>query len=177
MEKVISKKAKYSEEDYECLFSLIEKHGPSIKIAGNTAKQIYEKNKEWELVIAGFNEITGHNAGEKQLRKLWDNLKQRSKQSLATEKKERARTGGGRFAGEASELDQKVATLMGDEFKPYENLHDSDAKHHGDDVIDLAGEEIKSGTPKLEKSDSWIKRRTVKKNAGDQLNIVYCHRN
>ena len=52
-----------------------------------------------------------------------------------TRKKQRLATGGGPPPKLASDLDNRVIDLFGDEIKPYKNSNDSDASHHLDEEM------------------------------------------
>lgn len=150
MEKVVSnKRMKYSDGDYELLLELIEKHGKSINKAGNSTKLVCEKKKEWEEILKQFNEKAGLQLTYDQIYKLWGNLKTKSKKMLAKEKMEAMKTGGGnREAGFSTQIEQKVVSLMGDTFKPFDVPDDSDGNYHGTDVV-----VIKAGSSNQEVED------------------------
>jgi len=69
----------------------------------------------------------------------YENIKQRAKKSLSSDKMEMYRTGGGTFVPKASEIDEKVLPLLGYRATPLTNPYDADAlyNHESGLFIDL----------------------------------------
>jgi len=59
-----------------------------------------------------------------------DNLKAKAKKALGNDKVELAKTGGGTFVRQVSELDMKVLALVGHRATPLKNTYDADASYN-----------------------------------------------
>jgi len=59
-----------------------------------------------------------------------DNLKAKAKKALGNDKVELAKTGGGTFVRQLSELDMKVIALLGHTATPLKNPFDADASYN-----------------------------------------------
>ncbi len=88
----------------------------------------------WERITKGFNNQNGMIPTDtKQLKKMWDNLKSKTKKDAAKEKKERNRTGGGNMdetaVAKTDGIFDVVSASIGN-LEPLHNEVDSDAGYH-----------------------------------------------
>lgn len=67
----------YSEREKVLLISLVEKFKDAIENKKTDGTNIQKKNLAWEQITEIFNSNDVCKRTEKQLRKLWDNLKQK----------------------------------------------------------------------------------------------------
>lgn len=135
----VKNRLRFNEKDYELLIELISHHRDTIMDRRQDYGSLEKRRKVWSDVTTAFNagRPFDRHASSDQVKKLWDNLQTKSKNKIAKEKQERRLTGGGTIEVESNDFDQKVAAIIGNELKPYDNPFDSDANHHGDDIIKL----------------------------------------
>lgn len=97
------------------------------KTDGTTLRQ---KEATWEKLCSDFNSYPNvAKRNVKQLKSFYDNFKRKCKKSLADEKVERMKTGGGPIntSNVMDESSMKLLSLLKDQINPLHNTKDSDA--------------------------------------------------
>lgn len=67
----------------------------------------------------------------KQIKKRWENLKAKAKVAIATDMKERRKTGGGTKPTPIDEVTDRVVSVIGDTLNHLPNSYDCDTGYHG----------------------------------------------
>ena len=125
------KSPNFSEYEKSVLVNIVEEFKDTLENKQNNANMITEKEKTWEKVAQKFNCESGVKRRQcTQLKKYWQNLKAKAKESVAKEKRERKRTGGGADPGNLDTLDEPVSSLIADQIEPIQNPFDDDTGMH-----------------------------------------------
>ena len=120
------KSPNFSEYEKSVLVNIVGEFRETLENKQNNANMIREKEKTWEKVAQKFNCESGVKRREStQLKKYWQNLKAKAKKSVAKEKRERKRTGGG-----ADTLGEQVSSIIEDQIEPLQNPFDDDTDMH-----------------------------------------------
>ena len=130
----LSKKRRIASDfEKQVLVQLVQKE-KIVECRENTSKVWKQKKLAWERITKGFNEQNGMIPTDmKHLKKMWDNLKSKTKKDAAKEKKERNRTGGGKMdeaaVAKKDEIFEVVSASIGN-LEPLHNDVDCDASYH-----------------------------------------------
>ncbi|XP_037526261.1 myb/SANT-like DNA-binding domain-containing protein 3 [Rhipicephalus sanguineus] len=129
----------YSEEERELLRSLVQKYARVIENRRTNSTSVEAKNIAWRNLCADYNSQPHiRPREEKQLRKLWDNLKNRWKKKDSQEKRDIHATGGGpRTCSPMSPSLALVGAVASHMTTRLPNPFDSDGEHRNQPVLTL----------------------------------------
>ncbi|RZF41327.1 hypothetical protein LSTR_LSTR000041 [Laodelphax striatellus] len=112
--------------------------GSNLKIVWKTMKIvciILMKNEEWQTVAQEFNCefpcLIPRTVD--QLKLLYKNVKARARRKIADLKVERKKTGGGKCSVEVAENEQRLISVLTEQFNPLQSTYDDDFGHHNVD--------------------------------------------
>ncbi|XP_017473643.1 PREDICTED: uncharacterized protein LOC108364469 [Rhagoletis zephyria] len=108
------------------LISLAEQHAMILENKRTDAVFCEEKKKVWEKIDVAFEAQMGVKRGPKNLREKYENLKRKARKSLAEERREMYKTGGGQFRSYTDSNTDRLAALMGQSATGLSNSFDSD---------------------------------------------------
>ncbi|XP_054930764.2 uncharacterized protein [Dermacentor andersoni] len=126
------KKINFTEEERGILIDLVTRESNVLENKRTDAVSLSEKKKKWQQIEEQFNSKNGvHPRTENQLRKCWDNLKEKWRRAKATDTKELFRTGGGKAADSVlTEELQRVGAVASHMSIRIDNAFDSDRARH-----------------------------------------------
>ncbi|KAH9379208.1 hypothetical protein HPB48_018696 [Haemaphysalis longicornis] len=119
-------KVDYTEEEKELLQELVRKYKNFVECKKSNAVSLHAKSKAWERLGEEFNSIPNVRPRTvKQLRKLWDNRKQKWKKAKAAEVRGAMGTGGGSRRTPADDSSGQVEAIIPHLLERPSNPYDS----------------------------------------------------
>ena len=107
--------------EQELLIELVEKFKKELESKRNDTRSI-EKKKLWIEIADTFSSTPGtEKRDSKQLKKSWENLKMKAKKTVAHEKKEKMRTGGGSFVSQLDATTERIEAMIPEQMHPLRN--------------------------------------------------------
>ncbi|XP_077507330.1 myb/SANT-like DNA-binding domain-containing protein 3 [Amblyomma americanum] len=133
MEKTEKGKINFSRVERALLLDLVDKHKAVLENKRTDAVSVARKRKEWELIETQFN--SSHNVSPRtwlQLKKCWENWKNKWRKAKADDNREIFKTGGGSAApSQLTEDLQRVGSVASHMGVRLANPFDSD-RHQAD---------------------------------------------
>ncbi len=130
-------KTNYSALEKNVLLELVEERKDIIENKKNDGRMIGKKEEAWQDICKIFGSRHGVNKRTvKQLKALWKNMKGKAKKAIATERRERIKTGGGKADDTMDSVSQKINVMMPQQMNSLSNPYDDDADLHGDVAYD-----------------------------------------
>ncbi|XP_077513234.1 myb/SANT-like DNA-binding domain-containing protein 3 [Amblyomma americanum] len=133
MEKTEKGKINFSRVERDLLLDLVDKHKAVLENKRTDAVSVARKRKEWELIETQFN--SSHNVSPRtwlQLKKCWENWKNKWRKAKADDNREIFKTGGGSAApSQLTEDLQRVGSVASHMGVRLANPFDSD-RHQAD---------------------------------------------
>ncbi|XP_077512606.1 uncharacterized protein LOC144123698 [Amblyomma americanum] len=133
MEKTEKGKINFSKVERDLLLDLVDKHKAVLENKRTDAVSVARKRKEWELIETQFN--SSHNVSPRtwlQLKKCWENWKNKWRKAKADDNREIFKTGGGSAApSQLTEDLQRVGSVASHMGVRLANPFDSD-RHQAD---------------------------------------------
>ena len=171
-----NQRTNYTAQEKWLLLELVSPHKAVINNKAKGSGPNVAKTRVWEELAAQYNASGSVQTKREwtQLRKEYENMKDRAKREEAKKKSSRLMTGGGLGLGEVSEMTKKIMSHCSSTFEPLDNVFDSDVNHH-ETVQSLAKpkesehaetDAIGPMTPAREK---FIYSQTSKKRKAEQL--------
>ncbi|KAJ8929393.1 hypothetical protein NQ314_017925 [Rhamnusium bicolor] len=119
----------YTQRGKEILLSLVETYMNVIENKKTNAVYNKQKAECWEKLAWEYNstQTSGLRTGV-QLKSCYEQLKKIAKQHLTDDKVEILKTGGGTFTPKISVVDEKVMSLLKDNYFSVENKYDNNAR-------------------------------------------------
>ncbi|XP_049870571.1 myb-related transcription factor, partner of profilin-like [Pectinophora gossypiella] len=117
----------FSTAEKQLLLSILKKHSHIIENKQTDGATLRIKNESWNSVTREFNAspLTTQHVKHQQLRKLWQNLKQRQRDALTKERQHRFATGGGP-ATEDADIDPDISQITSALIVGLDDVIDSD---------------------------------------------------
>ncbi|KAH6936122.1 hypothetical protein HPB50_013498 [Hyalomma asiaticum] len=117
----------FSDDEKELLTELVQKYKSSIENKKSDAVPLTRKTKAWESLASDFNSTENVRPRTvDQLRKLWDNLKQRWKKEKAKQIRDSMATGGGPPPAPMDEVLSQIEAAIPHLSERVNNPYDSD---------------------------------------------------
>lgn len=155
--------------EQEVLIELVEKFKKDIESKRNDTRSIETKKKLWIEISNTFSSAPGtEKRDSKQLKKSWENLKMKAKKTVAHQKKERVRTGGGSFVPELDATTERIESMIPEQMHPLRNQFDDDAEMNEEDKENRTDANDNNGTHlEIGEEVSVIKPTTKSSNTPD----------
>ncbi|XP_067622099.1 myb/SANT-like DNA-binding domain-containing protein 3 [Eurosta solidaginis] len=116
----------FSSAEETLLISLAEQHASILENKKTDAVFCEQKRKVWEQIDRAFEAQMGVKRGAKNLKEKYENMKRKARKSLAEERQEIYRTGGGRNRSYVDPNTERLAALLGQTATGFANSFDSD---------------------------------------------------
>ncbi|CAH1099108.1 unnamed protein product [Psylliodes chrysocephalus] len=128
MEKEIKRCANFTSREKDILLSLVQKYFKCLENKKNNAVFNKQKQECWEKLAWEFNssQTSGFRTGM-QLKSLYEQMKKLAKQHKSDEKLEVFKTGGGNYTSKVTSQDEKVLSMLEENFFTIPNNFDSNA--------------------------------------------------
>ena len=127
-----NQRTNYTSQEKWLILELVSPHKNVINNKAKGSGPNIAKAKVWEELVRQFNSSGSIQTKREwtQLRKEYENMKDRAKREDARIKSSRRLTGGGPGLGEVSEMTKKIMSHCASTFEPLDNAIDSDVNHH-----------------------------------------------
>ncbi|KAL1428494.1 hypothetical protein MTO96_002868 [Rhipicephalus appendiculatus] len=118
---------RFTEDEKNVLITLVREFKHIIECKKTDVASTAKKNQTWTEIAKRYNANHGITRRDHlQLKKCWNNLKQKWKEETAREKRERHKTGGGPAPSAMAPIYQLVGSIAGHMATRVENAFDSD---------------------------------------------------
>ncbi|XP_017465955.1 PREDICTED: uncharacterized protein LOC108358938 [Rhagoletis zephyria] len=148
----------FTSTEENLLLSLVEQHATILENKRTDAVSWEAQKKAWEQIDSAFEAQMGIRRGPKNLREKYDNMKRNTRKSLAEERREIYRTGGGQYKPCTDPNTERIAPLLGQSATGLSNAYDSDVISF---EISPAKEGFLAGTETLDESMKGYEGETV----------------
>nr|XP_045582302.1 myb/SANT-like DNA-binding domain-containing protein 3 isoform X2 [Procambarus clarkii] len=130
-----SRSSPVSQFEKECLLGIVRDFMPIIADKSTSFVATSRKATMWQDVAARFNAATGYSKSSQQVRKIWENIRNRAKKEYIRVMQEQGKTGGPPSTP-VDTLSSQVLPLIENELEPVDNPWDCDSDLHSQSVLE-----------------------------------------
>ncbi|KAK8736324.1 hypothetical protein OTU49_004940 [Cherax quadricarinatus] len=133
--KCLSRSSPVSQFEKECLLGIVKDFMDIIADKSTSFVATSRKATVWQDVAARFNAATGYSKSSQQVRKIWENMRNRAKKEYIRVMQEQNKTGGPPPIP-VDALSCQVLPLIERELEPLENPWDCDSDVHNQSILE-----------------------------------------
>ncbi|XP_050707390.1 myb/SANT-like DNA-binding domain-containing protein 3 isoform X1 [Eriocheir sinensis] len=153
-ERSASRSSPLSSVDKEMLVDLIKEYIEVINDRSMKFNAINKKAVAWQELARRFNDLTGNRKSPQQVRKIWENIRNRAKKDYSRNKAARGKTGGGPTPALFDPISVAVLPLIEDELGLVHQEWESDQGFHGQTALSVDDGSVTISVSEVEDNDT-----------------------